>query len=232
VSAGKLLGFLVSHRDIEANPAKIKAIEAMRPPGRIKDVQKLTGSLAALSRFISRLAERALGLERLNKPSRSGSSISPHCQYWWLQSQVRRCFCILLRLQRRSAWCWSPRGWSKLARGTPGSPRPRMVGQTPDMGVRQPLLCLKVRTPDKGVRRSLVPAGAQNRWGPKDLTWWIRASRTRWPGSEPSRSQSTTSAKSSTRQRPGILSRISLSMPYLLRPGNCATIFKHTELSY
>ena len=38
VSAGKLPGFLVSHRDIEANPAKIKAIEAMRPPGRIKDV--------------------------------------------------------------------------------------------------------------------------------------------------------------------------------------------------
>ena len=43
VSAGKLLGFLVSHRGIEANPAKIKAIEAMRPPGRIKDVQKLLG---------------------------------------------------------------------------------------------------------------------------------------------------------------------------------------------
>jgi hypothetical protein len=59
VSAGKLLGFLVSHWGIEANPEKIKAIEAMRPPARIKDVQKLTGSLAALSRFISRLAERA-----------------------------------------------------------------------------------------------------------------------------------------------------------------------------
>jgi hypothetical protein len=60
VSAGKLLGFLVSHRAIEANPEKIKAIETMRPPTRIKDVQKLTGSLAALSRFISILAERAL----------------------------------------------------------------------------------------------------------------------------------------------------------------------------
>jgi hypothetical protein len=60
VSAGKLLGFLVSYRGIEANPEKIKAIEAMRPPAHIKDVQKLTGSLAALSRFISRLVERAL----------------------------------------------------------------------------------------------------------------------------------------------------------------------------
>jgi hypothetical protein len=35
VSAGKLLGFLVSHRGIEANLEKIKAIETMRPPARI-----------------------------------------------------------------------------------------------------------------------------------------------------------------------------------------------------
>jgi hypothetical protein len=65
VSAGKLLGFLVSYQGIEANPKKIKAIEAMRPPARIKDVQKLTGSLAALSRFISRLVERALPFFKL-----------------------------------------------------------------------------------------------------------------------------------------------------------------------
>jgi hypothetical protein len=32
VSAGKLLGFLVSYRGIEANPEKIRAIEAIRPP--------------------------------------------------------------------------------------------------------------------------------------------------------------------------------------------------------
>jgi ribonuclease HI len=38
VSAGKLLGFLVSYRGIEANPKKIKTIEAMRPLARIKDV--------------------------------------------------------------------------------------------------------------------------------------------------------------------------------------------------
>jgi hypothetical protein len=69
VSAGKLLGFLVSYRGIEANPEKIKAIEAMRPPARIKDVQKLTGSLAALSRFISRLAKRALPFFKLLRKS-------------------------------------------------------------------------------------------------------------------------------------------------------------------
>jgi hypothetical protein len=69
VSAGKLLGFLVLHRGIEANPEKIKAIDAMRPLVRIKDVQKLTGSLAALSRFISRLAERALPFFKLLRKS-------------------------------------------------------------------------------------------------------------------------------------------------------------------
>src|SRR5579859_4579836 len=69
VSAGKLLGFLVSHRGIEANPTKIRAIEAMRPPTRIKDVQKLAGSLAALRRFISRLAEIALPFFKLLRRS-------------------------------------------------------------------------------------------------------------------------------------------------------------------
>jgi hypothetical protein len=69
VSAGKLLGFLVSHRGIEAKPDKIRAIEAMRPLARLKDMQKLTGSLATLSRFISRLAERALPFFKLMRGS-------------------------------------------------------------------------------------------------------------------------------------------------------------------
>jgi hypothetical protein len=69
VSAGKLLGFLVSHRRIEANPEKNRAIEAMRPPARIKDIQKLEGLLAALSRFISWLAERALPFFKLLRKS-------------------------------------------------------------------------------------------------------------------------------------------------------------------
>jgi hypothetical protein len=59
----------VSHRGIEANADKIRAIEAMRPRARLKDVQRLTGSLAALSRFISRLAERALPFFKLKRGS-------------------------------------------------------------------------------------------------------------------------------------------------------------------
>ena len=43
----------------------MKAIEMMRPPARIKDVQKLSGCLAALSHFISKLAQRALPFFKL-----------------------------------------------------------------------------------------------------------------------------------------------------------------------
>jgi hypothetical protein len=68
-TTGKLLGFLVSCREIEANPEKISTIEAMRPPARIKDVQKLAGCLAALSWFISRLAEWALSFFKLLRKS-------------------------------------------------------------------------------------------------------------------------------------------------------------------
>jgi hypothetical protein len=58
VPQGKLLGFIVSHRGIEANPEKITNITDMDAPRKIKDVQKLTGCMAALNRFISRLGER------------------------------------------------------------------------------------------------------------------------------------------------------------------------------
>jgi hypothetical protein len=84
VSAGKLLGFLVSHRGIEANPEKIRAIEAMRPPAWIKDVQKIRGPwppLAASSQGWLRgcypssssygSLDLSLGPRRQNMPSKS-----------------------------------------------------------------------------------------------------------------------------------------------------------------
>ena len=114
VSAGKLLGFLVSHWGIGANPEKIRAIEAMRPSARIKDVQKLAGSLAALSRFISRLAERALPFFKLLRKSGPFSWTE---EAEWAFQEVKqhlasppilvapeprsRCTCTLQRLPRR-----------------------------------------------------------------------------------------------------------------------------------
>jgi hypothetical protein len=67
VPSGKLLGFIISHHGIEANPEKISTITNMRAPNCIKDVQKLTGSMAALNRFISKLGERGLPFFKLLK---------------------------------------------------------------------------------------------------------------------------------------------------------------------
>jgi hypothetical protein len=60
VRQGKILGYLVSHRGIEANPTKIQAIINMTPLQSARDVQRLTGRLAVLNRFISMSAERSL----------------------------------------------------------------------------------------------------------------------------------------------------------------------------
>ena len=58
VGLGKFLGYMVTHRGIEVNPDQIKAINSLQPPQNPKEVQKLTGMMAALNRFISRSAER------------------------------------------------------------------------------------------------------------------------------------------------------------------------------
>ena len=60
VSSGKFLGFMVSQRGIEANPDKIQAILDMEPPKSIKEVQSLTGRVAALNRFVSKATDKCL----------------------------------------------------------------------------------------------------------------------------------------------------------------------------
>ena len=58
VSAEKFLGFIVNNRGIEANPEKIKAVLDMPPPTNIKEVQRLTRRIAALSRFMSKASDK------------------------------------------------------------------------------------------------------------------------------------------------------------------------------
>ena len=60
VYLGKFLGFMVSQRGIVANPYKIKAILEMQPPKTTKEVQRLTGRVAALNRFMSRSTDKCL----------------------------------------------------------------------------------------------------------------------------------------------------------------------------
>ena len=58
VGFGKFLGYMVTHRGIEVSPDQIKEIHNLQAPRNPKEVQKLTGMIAALNRFISRSADR------------------------------------------------------------------------------------------------------------------------------------------------------------------------------
>ena len=58
VSAGKFLGFIVNNRGIEANLDKIKVVLDTLPPSNIKDIQRLTGRIVALSHFVSRANDK------------------------------------------------------------------------------------------------------------------------------------------------------------------------------
>ena len=69
VPSGTLLGYIVSTRGIEPNPDKVSAITNMKWPTCVKDIQKLTGCMATLSHFISRLSEKGLPLFKLLKAS-------------------------------------------------------------------------------------------------------------------------------------------------------------------
>ena len=53
VSARKFLGFMVTQRGIEVNPTQVKAILKTPAPNDKKELQRLTGRLPALRRFIA-----------------------------------------------------------------------------------------------------------------------------------------------------------------------------------
>ena len=73
VASGKFLGFMVLYRGIEANPEKIKAILDMKPPHNIKEVQSLTGRVAALNRFVSKATDKCLPFFRILKKAFEGT---------------------------------------------------------------------------------------------------------------------------------------------------------------
>ncbi|KAL0445706.1 UNVERIFIED_CONTAM: hypothetical protein Slati_1698500 [Sesamum latifolium] len=71
IRAGHFLGFMVTQRGIKANPLKIKAILDMKAPTCVNEVQKLTGMIVALSRFISKAAEKSLPFFKVLKKVRT-----------------------------------------------------------------------------------------------------------------------------------------------------------------
>ena len=58
VGSGKFLGYMMTHRGIKVNPDQIKAINNLQPPRNPKKVQKLTGMMATLNRFIFKSTDR------------------------------------------------------------------------------------------------------------------------------------------------------------------------------
>src|SRR3954463_6955539 len=83
VGSGKFLGFMITNRGIEANPEKIKAIRDMKEPTTLNDIQKLNGRLAALSRFFSRGAERALPFLKLLRRVSSTKKVTSRRKITW-----------------------------------------------------------------------------------------------------------------------------------------------------
>jgi len=60
VSIGKFLGYILTNRGIEAHPNKCKVVLELKSPTTVKEVQKLNGKITALSRFMPKVAHRAL----------------------------------------------------------------------------------------------------------------------------------------------------------------------------
>ena len=67
VEAGKFLGYLITNQGIEVNPDQIEAVKCLKPPSNPKEVQILTGMLAALNRFISKFVDRCRPFYQLFK---------------------------------------------------------------------------------------------------------------------------------------------------------------------
>ena len=77
VSGEKFLGFIVNNRGIEANPDKIKVMLDMLPTSNIKDIQRLTRRIVALSRFVSRASEKC---QPFFQVMRNAFQWDAHCQ--------------------------------------------------------------------------------------------------------------------------------------------------------
>ena len=67
VASGKFLGFMVSQRGIEANLDKMKTIINVKSPKTVKEVQSLTGKVAALNRFVSKATDKCMPFFKILK---------------------------------------------------------------------------------------------------------------------------------------------------------------------
>ncbi|GJY25609.1 reverse transcriptase domain-containing protein [Tanacetum coccineum] len=81
VKERKFLGYMVTSEGIWANPKKTKAIADMQSPRTLKEMQSLSGKLAALNRFLSKSAQRALPFfETLKNITKENKD-----DFWWTE---------------------------------------------------------------------------------------------------------------------------------------------------
>ena len=99
VSLGKLLGFMVSQRGIEANSDKIQAILSMEPPKNVKEVQSLTRRVAVLNRFISKATNKCLPFFRV---LRKTFEWTDECQWAFKDLKAYLTSTLLLSLSKLS----------------------------------------------------------------------------------------------------------------------------------
>ncbi|GKU98082.1 hypothetical protein SLEP1_g11132 [Rubroshorea leprosula] len=85
VESGKFLGFMVFRRGIEVNPEKIRAIAEMEPPKSVKDIQRLTGRVAALHRFISKSADKCLPFFKIMRLAAQKDESGKQKKFEWSQ---------------------------------------------------------------------------------------------------------------------------------------------------
>ena len=67
VTAGKLLGFMITEKGIEVDPTKIKAILEMQPLKSEKEVRNFLKKIQYISHFISKLTTTYESLFKLLK---------------------------------------------------------------------------------------------------------------------------------------------------------------------
>ncbi|GKV18278.1 hypothetical protein SLEP1_g28683 [Rubroshorea leprosula] len=83
VGSGKFLGFMVSRRGIEVNPEKIRAIAEMEPSKSVKDIQRLTGRVAALHRFILNSVDKCLPFFKIMRSAAQKEELGKQKKFEW-----------------------------------------------------------------------------------------------------------------------------------------------------
>ncbi|GKU88726.1 hypothetical protein SLEP1_g2955 [Rubroshorea leprosula] len=85
VEFGKFIGFMVSRRGIEVNPEKIRVIAEMEPPKSVKNIQRLTGRVTALHRFISKSADKCLPFFKIMRSTAQKDESGKQKKFEWNQ---------------------------------------------------------------------------------------------------------------------------------------------------